>query len=309
MLRIMKKVIQSIQTISTSPDDTKQTSKTNFKLIITRSIVVIFITVAAIGGWQIHNHLAQKNDNQSPPTYSPTSLPTSSPTHYAELFLGPSLSKDTLYNRFDQWANQISQMEKDIKHFMDQKRAVIRSFENRRCQYDWEWYQHIENLKEPTIDFNQTTNSIKLNVEPLCPEWQQVCKATNGTLTHIDIENRLCFGTVNLTSLPSSLEVFKLYMVFHHPNQIDLTSLPQTLQLLSLNLNSLTGTVDLTSLPQSLHTLSLYGNKFTGTVDFTKLPANLKDIQLHGSFFDAYIGLEEAKKNRKILHFPIRRKH
>ena len=132
-------------------------------------------------------------------------------------------------------AGQLSQMEKEIKHFMDQKRAIIQSLKNVHCPVNkfTEWYQYIVNLKNPTIELNQTTNSIKLNIKPLCTcTFATVCKATNGTLTHIAIDvvkhsdmekldeliemhkwNLItCDGSVDFTSLPSSLEFFHIFV-------------------------------------------------------------------------------------------------
>ena len=86
----MKNTIESIQTVVSDPqdvNDTKQSSKITLKIIISRSILVILIVLAAMGCWQIHNLVVQRNDNQTSiqvasytPSLSPSSLPTSSPT-------------------------------------------------------------------------------------------------------------------------------------------------------------------------------------------------------------------------------------
>ena len=286
--------IQSFETtISTSPDETKQTTKTNFKVIITRSIVVIFIVVAVIGVWQIYDHVARNNESE-------ISLLSKADLEYIEHFRGSSLSKAMLYKNSKKWSSQLRQMKNDIKHFMDQKMAVRLSLRNLRCFGYNGWYQYVSNLQHPKIELNRTTNSIKLHIESLCPEFRNVCKATNGTLTHIEIVTDPCYGSVEFSSLPASLEVFQIVYTLRVSGTVDLTSLPQTLQKLSLNFNQFSGTVDLPSLPRSLRSLELHKNQLTGIVDLTRLPANLTNIRLDGNSFEHYVGLEKARKTRNI---------
>ena len=340
----MKNTIESIQTVVSDPQDvnqTKQSTKITLKIIISRIILLILIALAAMGCWQIHNLVVQRNDNQTSipaasyaPTLSPSSLPTSSPTllptsptpsptspptsvadaNDLKIFLqhlNPSFPMQTFLLNWKEWKPQLFQMEQKIKHFIDQKTAVVHMFRNatfapaNRSTLT-QWYQHVKSVSNPTIDFDSQRNSIKLNMQSLCgaPRFSEFMFCDHdGLLTmigHSDGNDKIA-GTIDFTSLPSSLKEFVLGSTKLSGN-VDLTSLPETLRIFMLMTNDFSGSIDLTSLPPSLHELDLADNKFSGTVDLTKLPASLTRIDLSGNHIHDgdCIGLAEAQKNRDI---------
>ena len=337
----MKNTIESIQTVVSDPQDvnqTKQSTKITLKIIISRIILLILIALAAMGCWQIHNLVVQRNDNQTSipaasyaPTLSPSSLPTSSPTllptsptpsptsaptsvadaNDLKIFLqhlNPSFPMQTFLLNWKEWKPQLFQMEQKIKHFMDQKTAVIQTFQNATFEPDaalTEWYLYVKSVPNPTIDFDRQRHSIKLNIQSLCDLSGEVfgtCTERDGSLTKIYTVVDDITGTIDFTSLPSSLETWEMWQTKLSGN-VDLTSLPETLHKLILIDNEFSGSIDLTSLPQSLRELNLHLNKFSGTVNLTKLPASLTRIDLgfNRINIDNCIGLAEAQKNRTII--------
>eukprot|EP00996_Jenningsia_fusiforme_P005496 NODE_646_length_2015_cov_40.747711_g597_i0.p1 GENE.NODE_646_length_2015_cov_40.747711_g597_i0~~NODE_646_length_2015_cov_40.747711_g597_i0.p1 ORF type:complete len:568 (-),score=65.04 NODE_646_length_2015_cov_40.747711_g597_i0:208-1911(-) len=102
------------------------------------------------------------------------------------------------------------------------------------------------------------------------------------SLEVLDLRQNSFTGTVDLTSLPSSLFDLRLN-VNDFTGTVDLTSLPGSLEKLYVRDTELTGTVDLTSLPSSLQDLYLDRNNFTGSVDLTSLPSLMLEIRLNGN--------------------------
>jgi hypothetical protein len=116
----------------------------------------------------------------------------------------------------------------------------------------------------------------------------------------LNFGNKNLSGNVDLTKLPQSLQV--LYLT---NNQLrgtpDLTQLPQSLRELWLQSNKYTGTPDLTQLPQSLQELSLEENEFSGTPDLTHLPQSLQKLWLMNNKFTGTPDLTQLPQSLQVL--------
>eukprot|EP00009_Paramoeba_aestuarina_P015986 CAMPEP_0201529684 /NCGR_PEP_ID=MMETSP0161_2-20130828/42519_1 /ASSEMBLY_ACC=CAM_ASM_000251 /TAXON_ID=180227 /ORGANISM="Neoparamoeba aestuarina, Strain SoJaBio B1-5/56/2" /LENGTH=177 /DNA_ID=CAMNT_0047931621 /DNA_START=93 /DNA_END=622 /DNA_ORIENTATION=- len=91
--------------------------------------------------------------------------------------------------------------------------------------------------------------------------------------------NGWLIGTLDLTVLPESLNVLHLggnYL----KGTVDLTCLPKAMRFLDISSNELSGTLDLTRLPPTLAVLNLSWNKFEGDTDFSHLPDSLNSLDI-----------------------------
>eukprot|EP01083_Nonionella_stella_P290933 990008_1 len=129
----------------------------------------------------------------------------------------------------------------------------------------------ISSLRELRLENNALTGTIDLTTLP-------------STLHLLNLGNNQFTGTTDLTDLPASLQCIMLWGN-QFSGTVDLTRLPSTLQLLYLDHNQFTGAPDLTTLPNALDTLWLNHNQFTGTPDLTHLPESLMHLYLNNNQF------------------------
>jgi Leucine-rich repeat (LRR) protein len=112
--------------------------------------------------------------------------------------------------------------------------------------------------------------------------------------------NKGLSGTVDLTQLPQSLQLLHL-----GSNQlsgdVNLAQLPQSLRELWLYNNQLSGVCNLTQLPQSLQTLRLDSNQLSGTVDLTLLPQSLQQLDLCYNLLSGTVDLTQLPQSLQEL--------
>ena len=256
------------------------------------------------------------------PTQSPIATQSISPTQspilstesidYIEQFLGPTISKHTLYKHLPKWNTKISQMEIDIKRFMNQKIAIQKLFKNIACAQDAhtahdtfnQWYSAILACK-PTIDIDKKkshSSTVKLNIDRF--DHEEFCVSNNnGWIINMTIHQKHhCNGSIDLTSLSNLKELKVLHMTENgFTGTINLTSLPQSLEILILKSNQFTGSIDLTMLPQTLKNLDLSHNQFDGTVNLTSLPSELVELDLSFNKFNGIVDFSSVPRNSTRL--------
>ena len=267
------------------------------------AIAVIFCAVIAILGWQIHVKVIEPNDNQSHTAFPIESL------KYIQQFVDSSISNDTLHKCFPIRRKKFLQFEKAIRKFMDQKKAIQQVFGNAKCaesdDLNWWWYDNFIMTSRPKI--HKADRGIDAAYLPQLDidrfDRSGTCLTNNGDIVHLNVShiNCDCTCTVDLTSLPKSLEIFELTSSELN-GTVDLTEFPQTLKALTLEYNEFTGTVDLTSLPKSLKALKLVNNKFTGTIDLRSLPDELEILFLHENQFTGTVDLTLLPETLELLH-------
>uniref|UniRef100_A0A7S4KSB0 Leucine-rich repeat protein n=1 Tax=Paramoeba aestuarina TaxID=180227 RepID=A0A7S4KSB0_9EUKA len=98
-------------------------------------------------------------------------------------------------------------------------------------------------------------------------------------------------GTINLTSLPDLMESLSLYGS-NLTGEVALRSLPSKMEILDLRNNKFFGAVDLRSLPSTLDTLRLSRNDFEGVTDFSRLPTALVMLDISNTRLEGVIEVD-----------------
>ncbi|KNH07181.1 leucine-rich repeat [Perkinsela sp. CCAP 1560/4] len=87
------------------------------------------------------------------------------------------------------------------------------------------------------------------------------------------------FGNMDVHSLPPTVEHISITHCMQR-YALHTRSLPRALQLCHLNNNLLFGSLDLQTLPENLVDLNLSYNQLSGPIDLTHLPQNLEELYL-----------------------------
>ena len=107
-------------------------------------------------------------------------------------------------------------------------------------------------------------------------------------------------GSIDLSQLPEDMEVMRL-----NENQltgeIDLTHLPSGMRTLFLQNNNLTGEIDLTQLPERMRCLYLGYNQLTGEIDLTLLPDEMKYLFLQINQLTGSLVIQRVPPRMKII--------
>ena len=93
-------------------------------------------------------------------------------------------------------------------------------------------------------------------------------------------------GSVDLTLLPEGMEVLNL-LGNKLSGEIDLTQLPYKMEYLTLGYNQLTGEINLTHLPDGMRGLHLESNQLSGSLVIRGLPQEMNIIDVRGNNFNA----------------------
>ena len=108
-------------------------------------------------------------------------------------------------------------------------------------------------------------------------------------------------GSIDLSQLPEGMQLLDLQ---HNQltGEIDLTQLPNGMEFLSLFDNHLAGKVDLAHLPYKIQYLFLENNKLTGDIDLTKLPDGIQLLKLGNNQLTGEIDLTQLPDRMEKLH-------
>ena len=302
--------------------------------IIKVCISIVLVAVISIIGWQIHDIIGAKNDNQSskssfrvnvietnynesstsPPTVSATLSPTPKPTIISDQRLkylskfshSPNSTYSDLRTYLPIWKKRILQMDSEIKLFMDQKRAIQKLSRKikltERCQHEpfYQWYSFVLKSK-PRIDTDNITNTIRWKIDSF--DYKDICHTNNGLITYLKVHVTACSGFLDFTSLPDSLTVFEIPLQGSLHGPVNLTSLPDSLRELTVNCYGTEEPIDLTSLPPFLTKLHFEYNDFEGSIDLSSLPDSLQELSLNRNQLSGSVDLAPLRHhpNLKIL--------
>ena len=106
-------------------------------------------------------------------------------------------------------------------------------------------------------------------------------------------------GSVDLTHLPDGMQVLNLQNN-QLTGEIDVTQLPDAMESLDLQNNQLTGEIDLTQL-LDVEDLSLGNNQLTGELDLTRLPAQMYHLDFQSNRFTGGVDLTHLPEGMKRL--------
>ena len=142
--------------------------------------------------------------------------------------------------------------------------------------------KHLGKHKVVTLDADGFVVGIKWKDKKLRStiNWDAVHALTR--LRWLSLIGNQLSGSVDLTKLPQKLEMLHLNDN-HFSGSLDLTVLPRTLRELKLEHNDLDGSLVLTQLPRTLELLHLSDNAFFGFVNISKLPETMSHLQLHNN--------------------------
>ena len=107
-------------------------------------------------------------------------------------------------------------------------------------------------------------------------------------------------GSLNLTALPESMEVLDCKNNAFS-GEIDLRNLPAEIAYLGLAINQLSGSLNLEQLPQSIRELYLHSNRFSGTVCLRHLPSSLNELTVSRNKLSGTVDLTRLPATLKIL--------
>ena len=149
-------------------------------------------------------------------------------------------------------------------------------------------------------------------------EWSGIKCDDNERVIEIDIVKDDLSGSLELCYFPP-----KVNMVTISPRSksnmtgsVDLTQLPEGLQVLDLRNNNLTGEIDLTQLPDRMNFLNLSNNQLTGEINLKQLPSCMRELHLNNNHLTGEIDLTRLpdgmtelslEKNRFSGSFIVKR--
>ena len=157
----------------------------------------------------------------------------------------------------------------------------------------------IEGFDDETKKEYQDSHGMYLDV---C-EWP--CTKCDGDERAIEIriDSRHVSGSVELRYVPPKVRVFKISSCSKSEltGSVDITSLPDGIECMSLGGNQLMGEIDLTQLPKRMKQLILTSNQLTGGIDLTHLPDGMGHIYLSDNQLSGEINLTQLPEEMKNL--------
>ena len=160
----------------------------------------------------------------------------------------------------------------------------------------------IEGFDDKTKKRYQDDHGMYLDV---C-EWPFIKCDDDERVIKIDIDSLHVSGSIELCYVPPKVKVLNISLWWgtnELTGSVDLTSLPDGMESLSLNYNQLTGGIDLTQLPKEMQKLHLYNNKLTGGIDLTQLPDRMSSIFFSNNEFTGEIDATHLPDEMEYLIF------